>query len=303
MLRPFQEVRRSLDRRGPSGVYALLLVQQLMASGTHIIAKVAARSMDAPTLTLTRSLISAVLMGLILLAGGRRIRIAREDRRLVLFLSFLAIPVNQFFFLYGMRFTIPSNAALLYATTPILVVLFSWMFLKERLTRWKAVGVALGFAGVVIVIFERGLDASMDYVLGNLLIAVAVVAWGLYTVFGKRLIARYGAIQASSITLILGTVMFVPVGLFPMLSFPFGSLSAEVWGEILYLSIITSVFSYFLWYFALSRIEAGKAALFANLQPLLTTVLAVVLLGQNITPAFVAGGTIALSGVIVAQFG
>ena len=285
MLRPFQEVRRSLDRRGPSGVYALLLVQQLMASGTHIIAKVAARSMDAPTLTLTRSLISAVLMGLILLAGGRRIRIAREDRRLVLFLSFLAIPVNQFFFLYGMRFTIPSNAALLYATTPILVVLFSWMFLKERLTRWKAVGVALGFAGVVILIFERGLDASMDYVLGNLLIA------------------RYGAIQASSITLILGTVMFVPVGLFPMLSFPFGSLSAEVWGEILYLSIITSVFSYFLWYFALSRIEAGKAALFANLQPLLTTVLAVVLLGQNITPAFVAGGTIALSGVIVAQFG
>ena len=202
-----------------------------------------------------------------------------------------------------MHFTIPSNAALLYATTPILVLLFSRMFLQERLSRAKLVGVALGFAGVLIVIFERGLDASMKYVAGNLLVGVAVVAWGLYSVLGKRLIVRYGAIYASSITLILGTLLFLPVGLVPALAFPFASLSAGAWGEILYLAIVTSVFSYFLWYFALSRIEAGKAALFANLQPVVTTLLAVALLGQEVTPAFVVGGTIALGGVVIAQFG
>ena len=72
---------------------------------------------------------------------------------------------------------------------------------------------------------------------------------------------------------------------------------------ILYLAIITSVFSYFLWYYALGRAEAGKVALFTNLQPILTTILAVILLGQEITLPFVVGGAIAMAGVVIAQYG
>ncbi|HEX9005643.1 MAG TPA: EamA family transporter, partial [Bacteroidota bacterium] len=298
MIRPtLDRLRHSLDRQGTPGVYTLLLIQQFLSSGTYIVAKAVTGSMDALTLTLVRSLLSAPLMALMLLLRGRPVRIHREDLGLVLFLSLLAIPFNQFFFLYGMHFTIPSNAALLYATTPILVLLLSRIFLKEPLTRAKLLGVGLGFIGVLIVIFERGLDASMQYVAGNLLVGVAVIAWGFYSVFGKRLIARYGAVHASAVTLILGTVFFLPVGAVPMLSFPFASLSAGEWGEIFYLAIVTSVVSYFLWNFALSRIEAGKAALFANLQPVITTLLAVTLLGQEVTPAFVVGGSIALTGV------
>ena len=300
---PIGALRKSVDRRGVSGVYASLMIQQVLASGTHIVAKVIAGTMDPFTLTLVRSLISAVIMSGILLLRGGFPKIAREDRNLVLFLSFLAIPVNQFFFLFGMRYTIPSNAALLYATTPILVLLLSWMFLGERLTGRKIVGVVVGFIGVVVVIFERGVSASMEFLLGNLLIAVAVVAWGLYSVFGKRLISRYGAVGASSLTLIYGTVMFFPIGIWSTVSYPYATLTTSNWGEILYLAIITSVVSYFLWYFALGRIEAGKAALFANFQPVLTTVLMVVLLGQGITLAFVVGGSLALLGVVLAQFG
>ncbi|RPH31513.1 DMT family transporter, partial [bacterium] len=271
----FGNVRRSLDHRPVMAVYAVLLVQSLMASGTHIVAKVIVREVDAFTLTLIRSVIAALAMGLILLVRGGPIRLLHEERRTVLLLSFLAIPVNQFLFLFGMRFTTASNAALLYSTTPILVLVFSRLFLGERLTQVKVVGVILGFVGVITVIFERGISASMEYLLGNVLIGFAVMAWGLYTVFGRRLIVRYGAVEASSLTLIIGTLMFIPIGLVPALRFPFEVLSVSSWMQILYLAIITSVFSYFLWYFALGRAEAGKVALFANLQPILTTILAV----------------------------
>ncbi len=228
-------------------------------------------------------------MGAILFVRGGPIRLLKEERKLLLFLSFLAIPVNQFLFLFGMRFTTASNAALLYATTPILVLVFSRLFLGERLTKLKIVGVILGFVGVMTVIFERGVTASMEYLLGNVLIGCAVMAWGLYTVFGRRLIVRYGAIEASSMTLIIGTVMFLPIGIVPALRFPFETLTVFSWMQILYLAVITSVFSYFLWYFALGRAEAGKVALFTNLQPILTTVLAVVLLGQGVTVGFCGG--------------
>lgn len=296
-------VRRSIDHRPVTAVYVVLLVQSLMASGTHIVAKVIVREVDAFTLTLIRSVIAAAAMGLILLVRGGPIRLLQEERKMVLFLSFIAIPVNQFLFLFGMRFTTASNAALLYSTTPILVLVFSRFFLGERLTRAKVLGVILGFVGVMTVIFERGVSASMEYLLGNVLIGFAVMAWGLYTVLGRRLIVRYGAVEASSLTLIIGTLMFIPIGIVPTLHFPFETLTVSSWMAILYLAIITSVLSYFLWYFALGRAEAGKVALFANLQPIMTTILAVVLLGQEVTVAFVVGGVIALAGVVIAQYG
>jgi drug/metabolite transporter (DMT)-like permease len=73
--------------------------------------------------------------------------------------------------------------------------------------------------------------------------------------------------------------------------------------QILYLALVTSVLSYLLWYYALGRVEAGKVALFTNLQPILTTALAVLLLGQDVTVPFLLGGAIAITGVVIAQFG
>jgi drug/metabolite transporter (DMT)-like permease len=290
-------------REGERHVYAVLLVQSLLASGTHIVAKVAVQSVDAFTLTLVRSVMASVAMAGVLALRRRMPFLLKEDRWLVAGLAFLAVPINQFLYLYGTAYTIPSNAALLYATTPIIVLVFSHWFLRESLTRRKVAGVALGFVGVTVVIFERGISASMEHVYGNLVVFVAVLAWALYTVQGRRLIARYGAIEASALTLIGGTILFLPFGLLPALRFPYGGLTGDVWLQIAYLAVITSVLGYLLWYYALGRVEAGKVALFANLQPVLTTILGVVLLGNDVTPLFVVGGLVAIAGVIVAQFG
>lgn len=289
--------------RGQNGVYAVLFVQALLASGTHLVAKVVVVEVDPFTLTLVRSLIAAGGMLVVLWMAGGRLAIERKDLPLVLFLAFLAVPVNQFLFLVGIAYTTASNAALLYATTPILVVLFSRWLLNERLTRRKAAGVLLGFAGVTIVIFERGIDASIHNLAGNLIIYCAVIAWGLYTVLGKRLIGTYGPIRSTSLTLIVGTILFLPMGIWSAAQFPYARLGFESWGQILYLGLITSVVAYLLWYYALSRAEAGKVAVFTNLQPLLTTVLAVLLLNQDVTVPFVVGGTVAIGGVVLAQFG
>ena len=287
----------------PRGVYAVLVFQQLMASGTHIVAKVVLQDVDPFTLTVARTLISTAAMALILILRGKAPAVRREDYPMFLWLAFLGVPLNQFLFLYGLRFTIPSNAALLYATTPVIVLVFSHFFLGEKLTRLKAVGVVLGFAGVTIVIFERGLSASMDYLFGNVMIFIAVIAWALYTVYGRKMIVKYGPIETSALSLIGGTILFLPVGIFSALRFPFASLTAAHWLGIGYLSIVTSVISYLLWYYALGRIEAGKVALFSNFQPIIVTALAVTLLGQTITIPFVLGGCIAIAGVVAAQFG
>ncbi len=285
------------------GVYAVLVAQSLMASGTHIVAKVVVHDVEPFTLTVIRTVISASAMGLILLVRGKRPGVRREDYAAFFWLALLAVPLNQFLFLYGMEYTIPSNAALLYATTPVIVLVFSHYFLGESLSRFKIAGVALGFTGVTIVIFERGLSASKEFVFGNLVIFVAVLAWALYTVYGRKMIVKYGAIETSCLTLIGGTILFLPIGIVPAVHFDYQTLSTANWLQIGYLGIVTSVISYLLWYFALGRLEAGKVALFSNFQPIIVTVLAVTLLGQSVTLPFVIGGVIAIAGVIAAQFG
>lgn len=261
------------------------------------------RDVDPITLTFLRSLISGGIFFLLYLANRNRPSFGATDWKRLMLLGFLAVPMNQFFFLFAIKLTTPQNASLMYGTTPIFVLLLSTFLRGERSTLRKGFGVSTAFAGLLIVIFEKGIDLRSEHTQGNLILLLAVLAWALYTVWGKPLIIKYGAYPVTAMSLMLGTAMFFPIGLWQSVEFPFGSLSGEHWVELLYLGIGTSIFGYFLWYYALGRIDATKVAIFANSQPILTALMAVVFLGQPMTLNFVVGGVIAIGGVVLTQYG
>ena len=282
-------------------IYVVLILQLLVASGTHIVAKAVTAHVDPVTLTFLRTIISG--LGMILLLRARKIswKVNRQDLKRLALLGFLGIPVNQFFYLYGIGFTTAANGALLYATTPVLVMVLSGLLLKEAVTIRKAAGILLAFGGVVIVIFERGLDFSSGYTYGNIVIFAAVIAWAFFTVLGRPLILKYGALKTTCLAMLIGTAMYFPVGMINAVMNPFHDLSGADWIGILYLGIGTSIVGYVLWYYAIGRIDVSKVAVFANGQPVLATILAMVFLDYAITGNFVVGGIITLTGVILTQ--
>jgi drug/metabolite transporter (DMT)-like permease len=282
-------------------IYFVLIFQQLIASGTHIIAKVVVKDIDPVSLTMLRSGIAAIALLVIMYIRRIRLQFERADWKKIIFLSALAIPINQFLFLYAIKYTTPSNAALLYATTPAMVLVLSIILGREKAILKRMVGIGIAFVGVLIVIFEKGVDFHSDYTIANVVIFVAVIAWALYTIQGKEMILKYGAFKTSSSTMVLGTILYLPIGAWNTINFSYESLNHFHWLGLFYLAVMTSIFAYVLWYYALSRIEATRVTIFMNLQPVLTTLLSVLLLGQSITVAFVIGGVIALSGVIIAQ--
>jgi drug/metabolite transporter (DMT)-like permease len=73
------------------------------------------------------------------------------------------------------------------------------------------------------------------------------------------------------------------------------------WAGVFYLAIGTSILGYLLWYHALSRIEASKVAVFANAQPVIATILALVFLDYTITPAFVTGSIVTIVAIYITQ--
>ena len=258
-------------------VYFVLLFQSIIASGTHIVAKVVARDVEPLTLMLMRSSMAALGFGVIMKMRRKAVAIEHKDYGRMLSLSFIGI-LNQFLFLIAIKFTTPSNAALLYATTPAIVLLISAVIGRETIRWQKSIGIVLAFCGVLVIIFERGLYLSSENTMGNLIMFAAVIAWTLYSVLGRPMILKYGAFTTSSLTMIIGAVIFLPFGVFGAARFDYTTLHLAHWGGLLYLALGTSIISYYLWYYALARLEASRVAIFINLQPILTTILAVVLL-------------------------
>ncbi len=282
-------------------IYIVMLFQQLVASGTHLIAKTVTRTVDPTALTFVRGIISGLALAGLFYIREKKIKISKEDFSRMAWLSFIAIPINQFLYLYGMKFTLASNGALLYATTPAFVLVLSHFILGEKLSLFKIIGVGIAFIGVLIIVFERGVDFSSDYFLGNVMILIAVIAWALYAIQGKRLIAKYGAFHVSALTIIGGALIFVPFGAASMFWFDITEISGGDWLGILYLALGTSVVGYVLWYYAIGKFDTTKVAVFANAQPIFTTILAVLFLHQPISPTFVTGGIITILGVLLTQ--
>src|SRR5207244_951516 len=137
----------------------------------------------------------------------------RQARRKIVLLAFVAVPINQGFFLYGLQLSTAAHAALLYTLTPLFVLLLAQALIGE-FPGWRTtVGAALALGGTVYVLLHRGLDLSRGTLAGDLLLLVAVVAWSLYPAEGRELVARFGSLPTIAWTLIAGTLLFLPLGL------------------------------------------------------------------------------------------
>lgn len=281
-------------------VYVVIAIQTLFGGATHIFAKTVTNNVDALTLTFLRAVISSTGLLLVLRFRGIGLAVEKKDWRSLLWLGFLGT-INQVLYLYGIHFTTAANAALLYAVTPVFVLILSRWILKDVITAKKATGILIAFAGVAVVIFERGINFTSENTFGNLIIALAVTAWALFTILGKPMVIKYGALKTTSLAAILGGFLLLPFGGYAASQFQFGSLTRLDWIGIFYLGIGTSIIGYLLWYYALRRIEASKLAVFANGQPLVAAILSLIFLDYTVTGAFLIGGTITVAGVVLTQ--
>ncbi len=283
-------------------VYLLILLQQLLASLTHIITKGLVNTVDPmASLFIRASIISVVFGGWLVLRSNDRIRIEKKDYKTLVILSILNIPVNQLLFFLSAELTTAPNLALAYALSPAFVLVIAMFSLGEKASWPKVAGISAAFGGVVVILSERGLSFGSSYFTGNVLVLIASFSWALYTVIGKEFTTKYGAIYSTSLTMILGFVFYVPIFLFTGKSLDLGALTFDNWLQLLYLGLFASGAAYVIWYYALTKIDAGRVALFNNLQPVLTTILSIIVFGHRITEYLVIGGLLIIAGVIVAQ--
>ena len=298
-----------MTRPRPALLYGALVLQTCLSAGTYLLAKRALVEIPPLPLGLLRFAGASVcLAGLLawLLPRGARLP-PQGERKKLWALAFVAVPLNQGFFLVGLSLSTPAHAALLYSLTPLMVLLLAQAIHREFPGARSAAGTALALGGTLLVLFHRGVDLSRGPLLGDLLLIGAVLAWAVYTALGRPLVARHGAMPTTAWSLIGGTALYLPIGLATLLvpanRAQMAQASPAAWSGILYMALAASVVAYLLWYWALKHLAAAQVAVFSNLQPLATAVLGWLIVGDAVTWEFVAGALVVMAGVVLAQSG
>ena len=280
-----------------------MLLHSAISAGTYLAAKRALAELSPFEVALARFVLAGAVYVALLLA--RPPRVARRDLAGLAALGFVAIPLNQGLFLGGLSLTTPGHAALLYATTPVFVFLIGAWRGEERATPRKLAGIGVAFAGVAVVLASRGqLSGAGDAragLAGDVLVLLAVMAWAVYVVFGKAYVGRYGVVTTTGLTVVIGTLLYVPLGLAVSREASFRAVSPVGWASVAYLVILTSVVAYLVYYWSLARAEASRVAIWSNTQPVLTALLAWAIHGDPLTGAFVAGVALVIAGVALTQ--
>jgi drug/metabolite transporter (DMT)-like permease len=282
-------------------LYTILVVHQIINAAAFPVAKIGLAQFDPLVYAFFRFLFCTLGYLPFLILNGNKTAIARGDRLKIFGIGLLLIPFNQVLFLVGQKLTSAGHASLLFATTPVFVYVLAIRFLKERLIFLRSLGIFIALGGVAIILFSGRIRFGQEFLVGDLLVLLAVMAWAGATVAGKPLASRYGAFRVMGTAMVYGSLVYMPFGFIFALHSDYQGVNHIGWLSILYMAVVVSIFGYVVWYWVLKFLEASQVAVLQNIQPVIATALAAVFLGEPVTLTLIVGGIIVIAGVILSQ--
>jgi drug/metabolite transporter (DMT)-like permease len=284
-------------------LYAIALLATLLWSINYIFARHALIEFPPMLVTGMRTGIAALVMLPIYfwhMRGSNRPDWTRRDLVTVVSLGILGVGLNQALFVLGFSRTSVAHAAFIVGLTPMFVVLIAAVLGHERLRALQLAGMAVALTGVAVLQFSSG-NERQSSTLGDVLIFCGCFTFAIFTVRGKLETRRLGPIILNTWAYVASTIALLPVTIWYSARFSFENVSSRAWIGVFYMAVFSSVLGYLMYYYALTHIPASRVSTFSYLQPLLAMVLAMIFLGERLSPSLFSGGALVLAGVFLAE--
>jgi drug/metabolite transporter (DMT)-like permease len=275
---------------------------------SFVATKIALEVVPPLTVVSLRLLVAAVFFLPLLVFTGRWRRIADGKTLVKLFgLSLFGAGLHYGFQTVGLQTTNASNASVYVATGPITILLLAVIFLGEKLNPRKIIGIVIAIVGVLVVM---GLDTITDFkldgnLIGDVLVFASIVMWGCFTVFGKRITDKLGALTVTATVTLIGATWMTPVGLLEMqrTGFTLAGITPTAWAAVIYLGAACNFLAVLLYFTALQKTESQKVGVYLYSIPPMTAVAAAIVLGEPITLGLVVGTVLVIAGVSLTERG
>lgn len=246
-----------------------------------------------------RFIIASIILIPLLLRKEKQFPIIRFKDLSILFLQALTgVFLFNVFMLYGLKYTTAIEAGIITSTLPAVIGLVAFLFLKERMTIKKGLGIIFAVSGVFLINLVGGEVGNNNSLLGNILIFGAVLGETLFITLGKLLSNRLAPLTISTMMSILGLIMFLPFSIYEAKDFDYSSVGIGDWLNILYFGIVVTVLAFLLMYQGLSKVPASSAGVLTSVLPLSSVILSFLILKEK----FLLTHMIGMSFVLIAIF-
>ena len=201
----------------------------------------------------------------------------------------------------ALKIAFVNNVALLVCTAPLLIALFSRLFLKtEKLKKWLIIGSVIAFLGVALVIFN-GRFVLKSNPLGDLLSISAALLWAFYTILLKKLDNSYSIVFITRKVFFYGLVTIIPFFALDGLQTDFALLTTPaVAGNLIFLGLVASLLCFVLWNITLKHLGSIVPTNYIYFNPLITLISSAIVLNEVITPIAAVGAVLILTGLFLA---
>lgn len=198
----------------------------------------------------------------------------------------------------GLQYTTATKTSLIIATIPIVVLVMSSLFLRERMRFPDIAGILISLVGVALLIFGgRTANDMGGMLIGDLLIGGAVLSAAIYMLMTRKLGQSITPVQITGMQAIFGALIFLPLFLYDLPKMEWQRVTAEALIALAGLTVFATIAAFLCYNYALTMVPAARAAIWINAIPVVTVFGAWILLGETLTPLQFLGGTVVLFAV------
>ena len=253
-------------------------------------------------LNIIRVTVSAILLWIMFFFRPEKKVIQRKDYKRFFLCALTGIAINQLLFIKGLSLTYSIHASLLMLTTPILITIIAAWLLKERLTNYKIAGLALGIAGAVVLVTAKENNGNgADVLLGDIFIILNAVFYTIYFVLVKPLMKEYDPVMVMRLIFTIGFFLMLPFCWRELTEVPWKIYSAADYFNLGLVVIGGTFLAYILNVYGIKILGASMAGTYIYTQPVFAAIIAMIVLGEELTLyKIVAAGLIA-AGVYLAN--
>ncbi|MBI4039874.1 DMT family transporter [Candidatus Daviesbacteria bacterium] len=274
--------------------YLAILLTHIIWGANFVVAKLTLEQFPVMSLAFSRFVLAFILLIPFIILERKNFKIDLADLPKIILVGLTLITLNIALFYEGLLKTTVSDASVLVLIIPILSVLAGWWFLKEKVYVINLVGIFSGLLGAILII---GLPLFLlkainnQALLGNILVVLASISWVAGAIISKGLLKKYTPFVVTTISFIVGMVTFALPALNDYLQDPTWISQITVLGilGLLYITILSSIFAYFLFEWGLKKTTVAQADLFTYIEPLIATTLGVIILAERVSFSFIIG--------------
>lgn len=279
----------------------LLLGSTLIWGANYGIVKGALASLSPLGFVATRFALAAAIMAAGLLITRSWLRIKREHLAMF-FLAGACAALYQVFFIVGLNLTTSANSALLFAATPVIVMILSAALRTAQINARQVVGSILSFAGVYLVITGGSrIGGASSHLAGDLITIVSVLLWATHIYANTVLLRHYPSTPLTAMELIVACVILIPVCLPAAISQDWAAVTPAGWGGLTYAVIGSTVISYSCWNYGIRRIGPVRTLVYQYLTPVFALIFGVLIWSETVLMTQILGGAMVWAGVLLVR--